>query len=575
MKKGLSLFSLFLTFSLLLTGCGGGQAAPQSPSSANRGSGGESASQTSPLSNNASDSQTAPIPESEASTPQPEISPADAISLTTKIVELEPGLSAVRYDGDYGFDGFLEQGGASSDREVVQYLAENLIGELGLDFLGNIFGCSTVTANSPDGGVLFGRNFDWNACEAMVVEAHPENGYASLSTVNMDFITMGAAGMMDAALKLDQVRTLAALYAPLDGMNEKGLVVSVNMIQDNASISQNTGKPGITTTTAVRLLLDKAAAVEEALELLRQYDFHASMGLVVHLALADSTGRSVVVEYVGNEMSIVETPVVTNFTTVTDSAGRSVSFEYEKNDLTRFTNADGDTLLYTYDGKHNLLTVEDFNGNVYLTNEYDSKHRVTNQYIPDRGQMTFTYDDANRTNRYEDENGLFCEITMDDNNCVLSQTTPDGTETYEYDSLLRMTKKVDCKGGVWQYTYWGDSLELPASITYPDGHKETFEYNDEQMTKKVQRDGQVFTYTYDEDRLTSETDANGGTRTYTYDDRGYLKSSKNDLGKVTNYTCDDKGNVLTETDPLGHTREYAYSGNRKTIYHFHSLCNPQ
>ena len=74
---------------------------------------------------------------------------------------------------------------------------------------------------------------------------------------------------------------------------------------------------------------------------------------------------------------------------------------------------------------------------------------------------------------------------MDDNNFVLSQTTPDGTETYEYDSLLRMTKKVDCKGGVWQYTYWGDSLELPASITYPDGHSETFEYNDEQMTKKV------------------------------------------------------------------------------------------
>lgn len=313
MKKGLSLFSLFLTFSLLLTGCGGGQAAPQSPASANRGSGEQATSQTSPPSDNAFDNQTAPIPESEASAPRSETPPADAISLTTEIVELEPGLSAVRYDGDYGFDGFLEKGGAFSDREVVQYLAENLIGELGLDFLGNFFGCSTITANSPDGGILFGRNFDWNACEAMIVEAHPENGYASLSTVNMDFITMGARGMMDAALKLDQVRILAALYAPLDGMNEKGLAVSVNMIQDNASISQNTGKPGITTTTAVRLLLDKAATVDEALELLRQHDFHASMGLVVHLALADSTGRSVAVEYVGNEMSATETPVVTNF----------------------------------------------------------------------------------------------------------------------------------------------------------------------------------------------------------------------------------------------------------------------
>ena len=80
-----------------------------------------------------------------------------------------------------------------------------------------------------------------------------------------------------------------------------------------------------------------------------------------------------------------------------------------------------------------------------------------------------------------------------------------------------MTKKVECKGGIWQYTYWGDSLELPASITYPDGHTEEFSYKDEQMTKKVQRDGQTLTYTYDGDRLTSETDANGGTRTYEYD----------------------------------------------------------
>ena len=85
----------------------------------------------------------------------------------------------------------------------------------------------------------------------------------------------------------------------------------MNMIQDSASINQNTGKPDITTTTAIRLLLDKAANVEEALELLLQYDFHSSMGMMVHLALADADGRSVAVEYVDHEM--IETPVVTNF----------------------------------------------------------------------------------------------------------------------------------------------------------------------------------------------------------------------------------------------------------------------
>lgn len=85
------------------------------------------------------------------------------------------------------------------------------------------------------------------------------------------------------------------------------------MIQDAATIDQNTDKPDITTTTAVRLLLNKAASVEEALELLGQYDLHASMGMMIHFALADTTGRSVVVEYVDHEMIVTETPVVTNF----------------------------------------------------------------------------------------------------------------------------------------------------------------------------------------------------------------------------------------------------------------------
>lgn len=235
------------------------------------------------------------------------------IPLTSEITELENGFFAVRYEGDYGFDEFIEQGGASSDSEVVAYLSEQLLSGLDLGFLGDIFGCSTIAATGSEGEALFGRNFDWNTCEAMVVASVPENGYASISTVNMDFITQGAGGAVGMALRLDEVRTLAALYAPLDGMNEAGLAVSVNMIQDSANINQDTEKPDITTTTAVRLLLNQAATVDEALALLEQYDLHASMNMMIHFALADKTGRSVVVEYIDNEVVVTETPVVTNF----------------------------------------------------------------------------------------------------------------------------------------------------------------------------------------------------------------------------------------------------------------------
>lgn len=220
-------------------------------------------------------------------------------------------LSVVQYEGNYGFDEFLNQGGADSDEKVAQFLMESL-SESGINLLfgGNPFGCSTLSVAGSDGGYLFGRNFDWNTCEGLIVSAKPEQGYASVSTVNMDFITSSG---VDISRLPDNMQALMAMYAPLDGMNEKGLAVSVNTIQDSDSIEQSTQKSDITTTTAVRLLLDRAATVDEAVELLSQYDMHASMGMMIHFALADAEGNSVVVEYIGNEMSVVETPIVTNF----------------------------------------------------------------------------------------------------------------------------------------------------------------------------------------------------------------------------------------------------------------------
>lgn len=233
----------------------------------------------------------------------------------TEIEQLEDGFSSVRYDGDYWFDYFLEQGGASDDSEVIDFLTGRLLlGEADLGFQTSGFGCSTLAVKNQEGDALFGRNFDWETCEAMVVLSSPPDGaeaYASVSTVNMDFIRLGYGAEL--AKLPDEIRTLAALYAPLDGMNEMGFAVSVNMIQDNDIINQDTGKPDVTTTTAIRLLLNQAADVGEALTLLEQYDMHSSMGMMVHFALADRSGRSVAVEYIDNEMVVTETPVMTNF----------------------------------------------------------------------------------------------------------------------------------------------------------------------------------------------------------------------------------------------------------------------
>lgn len=231
--------------------------------------------------------------------------------VTDKISRLENGLTAVKYTGDYKFAEFLESGGAQNDSDAIGYIAENLLsGADYLGFAGNGFGCSTISVKSDGGGYLFGRNFDWDSCNAMIVQTAPPTGYASISTVNTDFIS---ASGMDISKIPDNVLALAGIYAPLDGMNEKGLCVSVNMISDSEKTDQNTAKADITTTTAVRLLLDNAADTDEAIALLMQHDFHTSMGMAVHFAIADNNGKSVCVKYIGSEMIVTETPIVTNF----------------------------------------------------------------------------------------------------------------------------------------------------------------------------------------------------------------------------------------------------------------------
>ncbi|MEY8321312.1 linear amide C-N hydrolase [Lachnospiraceae bacterium 46-61] len=235
----------------------------------------------------------------------------NTIKTNSEIKILENGLSTVQFKGEYYFDKYIEQGGASSDKEVIQFLKDNILSNADIEFQSNIFGCSTISTSDTEKNKLFGRNFDWNHCNALIVQSKPPVGYRSISTVNMDFIQTSAGFSLD--LLPDNMKTIAALYAPLDGMNEKGLCVAVNMISDNTTIEQNSSKPDITTTTAIRLLLDKAANVDEAITLLQQYDMHASMGMMVHFAISDASGKSVAVEYINHEMIVTETPILTNF----------------------------------------------------------------------------------------------------------------------------------------------------------------------------------------------------------------------------------------------------------------------
>ena len=215
----------------------------------------------------------------------------------------------MEYADDYRLDDFLKVG-ANSDAEVRSFIAEKLLSGRPLDFTLPKLGCSTFAARLKDGSRVFGRNFDEDPCPCMRLVTRPENGYASVSMVNLAYI-----GYRDGLLPEkdeDRVLALAAPYAPIDGVNEKGLTAGMLFIATKPT-NQNTGKPGITTSTAIRMILDRCETVEEALEMIARYDMHSSAQACFHIHIADARGGSVVVEYVNDEMKLVQEEAATNF----------------------------------------------------------------------------------------------------------------------------------------------------------------------------------------------------------------------------------------------------------------------
>lgn len=216
----------------------------------------------------------------------------------------------VKYD--YDLDSVIEYG-ITDDQSLVDAIVEEAIPILPVQIDVPDFGCSAFTLQEADGDILMGRNYDFRRdTSAMLVYCEPEDGYKSVGFAALDNIS---ANTPKETMK-KKLATLTAPFICLDGMNEKGVSIAV-LTLDSEPVHQNTGKPVIGTTLAIRLILDRAASTAEAVELLQQYDMFASGGRDYHFYITDSTGDGRVIEYdcESETRELVATPVrsVTNF----------------------------------------------------------------------------------------------------------------------------------------------------------------------------------------------------------------------------------------------------------------------
>ncbi|WP_108308425.1 C45 family autoproteolytic acyltransferase/hydolase [Metalysinibacillus jejuensis] len=216
------------------------------------------------------------------------------------VKRLSPSLFEMHYQGDYGLDKFL-QTGARTDGELIHFVTRHLMKGFPVSIALPDLSCTTFRAKSET-GYLFGRNFDLAQGPSLIMHTAPSNGYKSIAITHLPFL--GFADDESLNGMHNRLTTLAAPYIPMDGMNEMGLAIGILLLPDTPT-AQNRGNIPIMCTTAIRLVLDKAATVDEAIALMAQYDMHDSAASAYHYQIVDASGQSVIIEYINNEMHVL------------------------------------------------------------------------------------------------------------------------------------------------------------------------------------------------------------------------------------------------------------------------------
>ena len=164
--------------------------------------------------------------------------------------------------------------------------------------------CSLFAAFGDPQGMLVGRNFDWSYSPGLLLFYQPLEGYRSVSMVDIAYLGFGderAEGITD--LPLERRRSLLnAPWIPFDGMNEAGLVVGMAAVPPG-EMDQDPSKETIDSVMVIRKILDQAATLEEAIQIIRSYNIDMG-GNYLHYLIAEKSGRSVLVEFSQGEMVV-------------------------------------------------------------------------------------------------------------------------------------------------------------------------------------------------------------------------------------------------------------------------------
>ena len=248
------------------------------------------------------------------------VTDADKLAMIYSLVDLEGNKGRIyemTYDVDYKLDEALNAG-IDGTATLTAFVATRLLDVLPTSKGMNLTydaGCSVFACpDKTTGHQLMGRNFDFNHLDAttkerimipvIAVHTAPAGGKKSVSFVDGQFVGYKSGFYTDG--KSDLSMLMALPYLMLDGINEDGFAISVLKLDGKPTCQQAEGKKTIFTTVAMRMLLDRAGTVKEAIEMLKQYNMSMDKDpkASYHFFMADATGDYAIVEYTNPDLSL-------------------------------------------------------------------------------------------------------------------------------------------------------------------------------------------------------------------------------------------------------------------------------
>ena len=237
------------------------------------------------------------------------------------------------YYGNYKINEYAD-GAIKKPNEVVPFF-EALLEELGkpakLNFpqpLKSGYGCSAFYTHGIDNSAILGKNLDWKKTPVLLLKTRPKYGYSSLTVSDLTACDIFQLGSLEYSLLLSP-------YVPFDGINEKGLIVTMLSVQEGGEYPEDDGRLPVGDFNIIRIILDTCQNIDEALAAFENYNIMQTAFLPVHYLIADKN-ESCIVEFFNGKMHTLrekDKNYLTNFLKLKSSdykTNRSACRRYQK-----------------------------------------------------------------------------------------------------------------------------------------------------------------------------------------------------------------------------------------------------